>query len=80
MAARGGAGAGARTELARGRGRRTLTAMEPPSSHTIDYTVLNSGYTHETGRDWSIDVAASPAELEHLAREGRMLLGEGGYS
>lgn len=54
--------------------------MEPPSSHTIDYTVLNSGYTHETGRDWSIDVAASPAELEHLAREGRMLLGEGGYS
>ena len=47
--------------------------MEPASSHTINYAVLNSGYTHETGRDWSIDVAASPAELRQLAQEGYLL-------
>ena len=47
--------------------------MEPPSSHTINYTVLNSGYTHETGRDWSIHVAARPAELEQLAQDGYLL-------
>ena len=47
--------------------------MKPPSSHTIDYTVFNSGYTHETGRDWSIQVAASPAELAQLAAEGYLL-------
>ena len=44
--------------------------MKRASNHTVEYTVLNSGYRHETGRDWKVDVAASRAELAGLAKDG----------
>ena len=60
-------------ELAPGSGPDKLTSVKRTSTHVVEYTVLNSGYTHETGRDWTIDVAASPAELADLAEEGYLL-------
>ena len=60
-------------ELASGSGPGRLASVKRTSTHVVEYTVLNSGNTHETGRDWTIDVAASPAELARLAEEGYLL-------